>query len=129
MPAEIKQLRYESIHHKHHIVRRRMQVLLLKSQGVAHQEIAKIMDISGTTLREYFDLYLTGGLAALKELHYQGQPSQLYEHEAEIIAAIETQPPATIKEAQAIIKEVTGLERSLTQVSEFLKKTGLSVAK
>ena len=128
-PEQIKQLRYESIHHQHHIVRRRMQVLLLKSQGLAHQKIAQIMDISGTTLREYLDLYLAGGLTGLKELHYQGQRSQLYEHEAEIIAALEAQPPGTIKEAQAIIKEVTGLQRSLTQVSEFLKKRRLSVAK
>ena len=106
-----------------------MQVLLLKSQGLTHQEIAKIRDISGTTLREYLDLYLMGGLAALKELQYQGQRSQLYEHQAEIIVALEAQPPATIKEAQARIKEVTGLQRSLTQVSKFLKKTRLSGAK
>ena len=56
-----------------------MQVLLLKSQGLAHQKMAQIMDISGTTLRQHFDLYLTDGLVGLKELHYQGQRSQLYE--------------------------------------------------
>lgn len=128
-PDQIKQLRYASIHHKHPIVRRRMQALLLKSQGLAHQEIAKIMGLSGTTIREYFDLYLAGGLAGLKDLHYQGQRSQLYEYETEIIAAIEAQPPATIKQAQAIIKEVTGLQRSQTQVSVFLKKTSLSGVK
>ena len=87
------------------------------------------MGISGTTLREYLDLYLAAGLTGLKELHYQGQRSQLYEYEVEIIAALEAQPPGTIKEAQAIIKEVTSLQRSLTQVSEFLKKRRLSVAK
>lgn len=128
-PEQVEQIRYESIHHTQHIVRRRMQVLLLKSQGLAHQEIAKIMGISGTTLRTYLDLYLADGLAGLKELHYQGQPSQLNRHKAKIIAAIEEQPPATIKEAQACIKEVTGLERSLTQVSKFLKKTRLSGVK
>lgn len=122
-PDEIKQLSYESIHHEHHIVRRRMQALLLKSQGLGHQEIGEILGISGTTLREYFDLYLAGGLEALKELHYQGQRSQLYDHQQEIITAIEAKPPATVKEAQAIIKEVTGLERSLTQVGKFLKKS------
>lgn len=106
-----------------------MQALLLKSQGIAHQEIAQILAISGTTLRQYLDLYLARGMVGLKELHYQGQRSQLYDHQAEIIAAIEAQPPATIKQAQAIIKEVTGLQRSLTQVSAFLKKTSLSVAK
>jgi transposase len=75
------------------------------------------------------DLYLAGGVAGLKELPYQGQRSQLYDHQAEIITAIVAQPPATIKEAQATIKEVTGLDRSLTHVSAFLKKTRLSAAK
>lgn len=106
-----------------------MQALLLKSQGVRHQEIAEILDISETTVRTYFDLYLSGGLDALKSLPYQGQPSQLQQKADEIVMALEADPPATIKEAQAIIKAVTGLERSLPQVREFLKKTGLSAAK
>jgi len=67
---EIKQLSYESIYHEHHMVRRRMQALLLKFQDLLHQEIADILDISETMLREYFDLYMEGGIAALKELHY-----------------------------------------------------------
>ena len=127
--AVIKQLSYESIHHQHHIVRRRMQVLLLKSQGVLHKEIAEILDISETTVRTYLDLYLSGGLEALKCLHYQGQPSQLHHQKDEIVLALEADPPATMKEAQATIKAVTSLERSLPQVSEFLKKTRLSGAK
>ena len=119
---EIKRLSYESIYHEHHIVRRRMQALLLKSQGLPHQEIAEILDISPSTLREYFDLYLAGGIEALKELHYQGKPNLLRAKKDEIIAALEADSPSTLKEAQAKIKEVTGLERSLTQVSEFLEE-------
>jgi transposase len=76
---EIKQLSYESIYHEHHIVRRRMQALLLKSQGLLHQEIADILNINETTLREYFDLYMEGGIEALKELHYQGKANLLRE--------------------------------------------------
>jgi hypothetical protein len=76
---EIKQLSYESIYHEHHIVRRRMQALLLKSQGLLHQEIADILNIHETTLREYFDLYIAGGIEALKELHYQGKANVLRE--------------------------------------------------
>lgn len=126
---QINQLSYESIHHEDHIVRRRMQALLLKSQGILHKEIAEILGISQTTLREYFDLYLEGGLERLKELHYQGKANELEEKKDEIIAALEANPPATYKEAQAKIREVTGLERSLPQVREFLKKTRLSAAR
>lgn len=119
---EIKRLSYESIHNEHYIVRRRAQALLLKSQGLPHQEIAEILDISETTLREYFDLYLVGGIEALKELHYQGKDNLLREKKDEIIAGLEADPPATLKEARAIIQEATGLDRSLTQISEFLKE-------
>jgi transposase len=126
---QIKQLSYESIHQEHYLVRRRMQALLLKSQGLLHKDIVEILSISETTLREYLDLYLAGGVEALKELHYQGKANLLAEKKEEIIAALEANPPATYKEAQAKIKEVTGLERSVPQVREFLKKTNLTVAK
>lgn len=36
-------------------------------------------------------------------------------------------PPASIKEAQVMIEEITGLKRSVTQVREFLKKNLVSV--
>lgn len=122
---EIKQLSYHSIYHTHHIVRRRMQALLLKSQEVPHKEIGEILDISQTTLREYFDLYLTAGMEALSQLNYQGQPNLLQKKKDEIITFLEAQPPATLKQAQVKIKEVSGLERSLPQISEFLKENQL----
>lgn len=119
---EIKQLSYQSIHHPHHIVRRRMQALLLKSQELQHQEIGEILGISQTTLRAYFDLYGAGGCEALKQLHYQGKENLLRAQKDEIIAGLEASPPGFLKQAQAKIKAVTGLERSLPQVSEFLKE-------
>jgi len=36
-------------------------------------------------------------------------------------------PPASIKEAQKEIEEITGVKRSETQVREFLKKNLISV--
>ncbi len=76
---EINQLSYESIYHEHPRVRRRMQALLLKSQGLLHQEIADILNISETTLRGYFDLYIAGGIEGVQELHYQGKANLLRE--------------------------------------------------
>ncbi len=125
---DIKQLSYESVHHPHPMVRRRMQALLFKAQGMSHKDIGLYLDISQTTLRKYFDLYLSGGVAALKQLHYQGKTNHLLQQKEVIVAAMEANPPSTLKQAQAIIKEATGLERSLPQVREFLKKTRLSGA-
>jgi transposase len=126
---EIKQLAHDSIYHERPIVRRRMQALLLKSQGLLHQEIVKTLGISPTTLRSYFDLFLEGRVEALKRFGYKGKRNLLMERKDEIIVNLEADPPATYKEAQAKIQTVTGLKRSLPQVREFLKKTGLRAAK
>jgi transposase len=126
---EIKQLAHDSVYHERPIVRRRMQALLLKSQGLLHQEIVKTLDISPTTLRNYFDLFLEGRVEALKRLGYKGKRNLLMERKDEIIVNLEANPPATYKEAQVKIQTVTGLKRSLPQVREFLKKTGLRAAK
>ena len=121
-PDEIKQLREESNTHPHHLVRRRMLALLLKSEGWAHGQIGHLLGLSQPTLRAYFDLYLKGGVEALKQLNYPGKANLLLARKAEILSALETEPPATLKQAQARIKAATGLDRSLPQVREFLKK-------
>jgi len=128
-PDDIEQLRDESNRHPHHLVRRRMGALLLKSEGLAHGQIGKILGISQPTLRTYFDLYLHGGIEALKQLNYQGKANLLLEHQDEIIRALEAEPPATLKQAQARIEAATDLHRSLPQVREFLKKTKFGAGK
>lgn len=130
---EITQLKYESVYHKHPVVRRRMQALLLKTEGLSHAKIGEVQDICPTTLRKYLDIFLDGAevgrVEALKGLNYKGKPNRLMEKKDVIIEYLEKNPPATQKEAQAKIKERTGLQRSLPQVGEFLKKTKFVVAK
>ena len=119
---EIAQLTYESIHNAHAIIRRRMLAVRLKAQGMPHKEIGATLGISQTTLRKYFDAFEAGKVEGLKQLNYKGKPNRLMEKKAEIIPMLEADPPATYKEAQAKIKAQTGLERSLPQVREFLKR-------
>jgi transposase len=70
-----------------------------------------------------------GRVEVLKELNYKGKPNRLMEKKDEIIAHLEENPPATQKEAQARIKALTGIQRSLPQVREFLKKTKFAAAR
>jgi transposase len=123
---EVRQLKYESVYHKHSLVRRRMQALHLKAEGLSHGKIGAILDICPRSLGRYLDTFLKGAEAgrveALKELNYKGKPNRLMEKKDEIIAHLEENPPATQKEARARIKELTGIQRSLPQVREFLKK-------
>ena len=121
----ITELNYERYHHPHPKVQHKMEVLYLRSQGLAHQDIRRLCQISKTTLTVYLKQYIEGGVERLKQLDYQGQPSQLNQHAETVEAYFKSTPPQTIAEAQAKIYEITGIQRSPNQVSAFLKRIGM----
>jgi len=125
----IEALDYERFHHSHPRVRRKMEAVYLKSQGVAHQEIARLTRISENTLRRYLREYLAGGIERLKELHFYRPQSELEAHREPIAAYFRAHPPATIKEAAAKIEDLTGIKRSPTQVRAFLNSLGMRCRK
>lgn len=127
-PAIQEALNYERYHHPIPLVQRRMEALWLKSQGLAHGQIAQLVNITENTLRDYFQLYCDGGVERLKEVVIQGPQSALQAHYASLEAYFRAHPPATIKEAQNQIEALTGIKRSETQVREFLKKNSISAA-
>ena len=122
---EVKRLRQERFDYPHPRVQRKMDVLLLKSQGLPHHQITAITDISENTLREYLREYQVGGIEGLKELHFHKPQSVLQEHRGTLEAYFLEHPPATVKEAVAEIERLTGIRRSLTQVRQFLTSLGL----
>jgi transposase len=124
-PEIQKALNYERYHHPVPLVQRRMEVLWLKSHDLPHEQIAKLAGISENTMREYFQLYAEGGLEKLKEVNFYRPESELNAHITSLEAYFRAHPPATIKEAQSKIKDLTGIERSETQVREFLKKNSI----
>jgi transposase len=119
---EVEQLRYERFNHPHPRVQIKMEALLLKSQGLEHKKIGKILGICQDTLREYFEQYLSGGVEELKKLNFYKPKTELENYRITIEDDFRNNPPATVKEAVARIKELTGLERSIVQVGKFLKK-------
>lgn len=122
---DIEQLRYERFHHPHPRVQQRMEALVLKSEGLRHKDICRILDICGHTLRSYLRLFEAGGVEGLKRLGYRHPKSQLMDYEGDVEVSLLENPPATIAEAAARIEELTGIKRGLTQTAEFLKKLGL----
>ena len=76
----IAKLRYERFHHPHPRVQRKMKTLLLKSAGLPHNQIARIVGISENTLRDYLREYKEGGVERLKELRFHNPRSELAEH-------------------------------------------------
>ena len=121
-------LNYERFNHPVPLVQRRMEVLWLKSHDLPHALIAKLAGISENTVREYFQLYLEGGVEKLKAVDFYRPESELVTHTTSLEAYFRENPPATIKEAQSEIETLTGIRRSETQVAEFLKKNSISVA-
>lgn len=127
-PETIEALNYERFHHPVPLVQRRMEVLYLKNHGLPHAKIAEIGTISETTLLEYFQLYIQGGVEGLKQVHFYRPESELAAHINSLEEYFRVNPPASIKEAQSESETLTGIRRSETQVREFLKKNSISLA-
>jgi transposase len=106
-----------------------MEALWLKSQKLSHKDICRLTGISPNNLRGYLRAYLKGGIEALKELNFYKPQSELCEHTKTIEAYFREHPPASVKEAMAKIKELTGIQRSENRVREFLKSIGMSPRK
>lgn len=122
---EIEQLRKERFEHPHPRVQRKMETLLLKSEGLPHNWITRIVGISENTLRQYLREYKEGGIDRLKEIRSYNPQSKLVEHQESLETYFEEHPPATVNEAAAKIEEITGIRRGPTQVRNFLNSLGL----
>jgi transposase len=127
--AEIAALEYERYRHPSPLVQKRMEVVYLKSQGIPHQDIARLCRISRQTLVTILHLYQDEGIERLKRFHFAGQPSALNQHQPTLEAHFRTHPPRSVAEAQASIEQLTGIRRSPTQIRAFLKRIGMQVRK
>ena len=123
--TDIEQLKHERYHHPHPRVQRKMEALLLKSQGLAHKDIAFLTGVCLNTLRTYLREYQIGGVDQLKEINFYQPESELKQHSSTLEDYFQTNPVASINEACAKIEEITGIKRSPTRVREFLKSLGM----
>ncbi len=120
------QLRYERYHHPHPRVQRKMEAVLLKAAGLPHQRIAALVGVSENTLRSYLAAYDQRGIDGVKELGFYRPVSELAAHAGTLEAYFRAHPCTTLAQACAAIERLTGIRRSQTQVSCFLKRLGLT---
>jgi transposase len=113
--------RYDHIHPR---VCQRMDALHLKSKGLSNNDICSILDICLNTLLGYFKMYIAGGVDELRKLNFNRPQSQLIAYKDSLEEYFTENPPSSISEAAAKIKELTGIERKETQVRKFLKSIG-----
>jgi transposase len=111
------------------MVQRKMEALWLESQGLRHYEIARLTGITEETLHSYLIAYQEGGIERLKQLNLYRPSSALMVYRGSIEASLLEHPPASIKEAAAIIETLTGIKRSPTQNRVFLKAIGMQCRK
>ena len=118
------QLFKERFTHPHPRVMKKMEALYLKSCNFHNDLICDILQIDGNTLRSYFKEYLEGGTERLKVINFNRPQSELQAFAGSIEKYFTENPPKSIGEAAAKIKELSGIERKETQVRKFLKGIG-----
>ncbi len=124
----LEAIRHDRYHHPHPRVQQKMEVLWLKSHGLPHEEIAALADVSRRTVQRYLDEFAAGGLERLRRVPWQG-PAAVLDTQAPALEDYFLQhPPHSAREAQAAIERLTGVQRGLTQVRAFLKKSRLPLA-
>lgn len=100
--------------------------LVLMVFGFKNSEIKDKFGVSFDALRKYRAALDSGHVDHLFVVHNdRRQKSELEQYNQEIMDEFELNPPKTLREAQARIKEMTGLSRSLYRIWVYLKKRGL----
>lgn len=127
--AEREALQYWRFHPRHPRVQRKMEVVYLKSQGVASAEVCRLCAVSRPTYARYLRAYRSGGIEKLKEVPGSRRHSEVADYRVLIAADFRQPPPASVAEAAQRIEQLTGLKRGPTQVRQFLKSLGMKPRK
>jgi transposase len=117
-----RSLAHDRYHHPDPRVQRKIEVLWLKSHGLNHDEIATYADVSRRTVQRYLDEYREGGLPRLYRCQWHQPRSPLAEHQESLAEYFSKHPPRSVKQAQAVIEQQTGVCRGLSQVRHFLRE-------
>lgn len=127
--ADIVKIKHNRYHHPHPFVQKKMETLWLKSLNLPHCQICRIADISEMTLTRYLTEYNNGGIEKSEEIKFYKPKSELVDFEGTIKEYFTKNPPSTIKEAAFRIKDITGIERKLTQTGKYIKSIGMKLRK
>jgi transposase len=126
---EVFQLRDMSLNHPHYFVRCKALALLLKSEAIAHWQIAKLVGICENTLRDYLNEYKEKGIESIAVLNFRKPESALYAFQDKIKEYFEKTPPASLKQACTEIAQLTGVTLRETQMGVYVKKLGVKFRK
>jgi transposase len=122
---DITTLAFERYHHPEPFVQRKLEVLWLKYQGLTHHDSARLAGVSRSSVQRCLAEFLRGGLDAIRRYPWKGRRGLLDNHRPALADYFRQHPPRSVKEAQQIIAQRTGIRRGQTQVRRFLHRLGL----
>lgn len=128
-PADLERIGHERYYHPHRRVRRKLEALWLKSQGLPHEQIAVLTEVTTNTLRRYLREYQQEGLESVLEPHFRQPVSALAGHELEMKLYFPAHPVASAAEAAAKVEQLTGVKRSANGVGQYLQRLGFGPRK
>src|SRR5215813_299997 len=96
-PDVLAEIRHDRYHHPHPRVQRKMEVLWLKSRGLAHAEIAEFADVSPRSVQRYLDEFEQGGLDTIRRLGWPGKRCELDGHHASLEGYFLEHPPRSAR--------------------------------
>lgn len=103
------------------LIRQRMHVLYLRAKGRRPGACAEIADVHRNSVTRWTKAYMEQGRAGLLAVACYRPASDLVNYADKINADFDREPPRCVSEARKRIKQLTGLERGMTQVRKFVK--------
>jgi transposase len=122
---DLSAIAFDPYYHPEPFVQRKMEVLWLKAHGLTHGAIARLAGVSRSSVQRHLRQFVQGGLEAIRRFPWKGRRGALDDHHAALEDAFRRHPPRSVKEAQRVIEEQTGIRRGQTQVRRFLRRLGL----
>src|SRR3954465_2672886 len=107
--ADLTAIAFERYHHPEPFVQRKLEVLWLKHQGLTHDDIARLAGVSRSSVQRYLAEFLRGGLDAIRRFPWKGQRGLLESHRPALEDYFRHHPPRSVKEAQQVIAQRTGI--------------------
>jgi transposase len=127
--ADVQAIAHDRYHHPDPHVQRHMEILWLKHHGFTHEDIATLAGVSRSTVQRTLSAYVEGGLERIRQVPAKESHSELDNHRESVEEVFRKQPPRSVKEAQHLIEQHTGIRRGLTQVRRFLRRLELKPRK
>ena len=105
------------------LLAKRLFCVLLLLFEIDRKIIVEKLGVSRATVKKYGALIGSGTMRDIFADTVYRRKSGMEDFREQIRAELDKKPARTLREAAAVIEEVSGLKRSLPQVMKFVKKT------